>query len=116
MTTTGKTMVATIVLIVLIVFGLTYYLYSSKTAPNLDERGIPTDMTNGQGENANVETSNTLSDDSTALSKDQIQAESFEKTLASFESDLENETSSDYYDENAYIEDSNASGDLLLEY
>lgn len=111
MTTTGKTVSAIIIIIILIAIGLIYYLYPTKASDINTASETGQDLSFEQGEYAN-----TLGSDSTALSRDQIQAESFDQTLASFEADLENESNSDYYDENSYVENSNTSGDLQLEY
>lgn len=111
MTKTGKTVLAIIVLIILFAIGLIYYLYPARTTDINTASDSNKDIQIEQGDYAN-----TLGTDETALSKDQIQAETFDETLASFEADLENESSSDYYEENEIVENSNTSGDLQLEY
>ena len=107
MTTTGKIVTAIIVDIVLIASGCAYYLYSSDKI----EENIVSDI--GFEQQGVV---NTLEGTSTVLTRDQIQSESFDQTLASFEADLENESKVDNYDENSFVENSNTSGDLQLEY
>lgn len=102
MTTTGKTVVAITVLVLLIAAGLTYYLYSDSKIEEVA--------------NTQAEYSNTLSNVSTALSRDQIKAESFDQSLAAFEADLENESNGELYDENKYVENSNINSELNIQY
>lgn len=102
MTTTGKTVVAITVLVLLIAAGLTYYLYSDSKIEDVA--------------NTQAEYSNTLSNVSTALSRDQIKAESFDQSLAAFEADLENESNGELYDENKYVENSNINSELNIQY
>lgn len=106
MTTTGKTGLIILIIILFAFGGIGYYFYA-QNASNSDNTSMLID-----GELGN----NTLNDESTALSKDQVQGESFEQTLSAFEAELDRESAAGYYDENSYVEQSNTSGELQLEY
>lgn len=108
MTSTGKIIAILVLLSVAIAAGLTYYSYSKSTStPGVDEY---------QSTLENQDQAGVVEGENTSVSKEEIQKETLDQSLAGFEADLESESSADLYDENSYVEKSNTSGELNLQY
>ncbi len=94
-------MAVVIIVILLVIAGIAYYFYDRNETMEYGQDQLGASSLNGDG---------------TALSRDDIQKESFDDSLNGLEADLDSESANDYYDENTYVTDSNSSGDLVLTY